>query len=252
LPPEMLCASPIIFQHTRPIMPDFEEPQAVTSSKENYTPSTDASSKPRTRRRSGGFKTEYAPPKTGIGEVDPVHALKEEKLSGRAKPQPEPQSERQQDKAHGRNGDRPERSRQRRSERAERTSKAQPSPETLAAIQRVEARLNERKAARDTRRGDSADSRPERSKKNSSSERKSAPRKPQSKGFFATILSFFGLGPKEPAKKKKDPAKPAANRSPANRPRSKDDGDRRRSGQNRRGSGNKGRRSENRSRENQS
>lgn len=241
-------------------MPDFEEPQAVTSSKENYTPSIDASSKPRTRRRSGGFKTEYTPPRTSIGEVDPVQALKQEKLSGRAKPQPEPQPEQQNDKAAVRNGDRPERSRERRSDRPERTSKAQPSPETLAAIQRVEARLNERKAARDSRRGDSGDSRAERSKASTSSERKRSPRKPQSKGFFASILSFIGLGPKKPAKKKKEPAQPAANRSQASRPRRKDDGDRRGSGQNRRGSGNKGRRtggnrprrSENRSREHQS
>jgi len=247
-------------------MPEFEDSQDKPSSKENYTPSTDASNKPRTRRRSGGFKTEYTAPKTGIGEVDPVQALKEEKLSGSAKPQ----AERSKDSSTSRKAERPERSerperaerpRQRREDAPVRTSKAQPSPETLAAIQRVEARLNERKAARDTRRGDSGESRPERSKSSATSERRPSARKPQSKGFFASILSFFGLGPKPPAKKKGGEGKPSSSRDPGNRPRSRDDGSRRGPGQNRRGSSNKGRRSgggnrprrsENRSRETQS
>ena len=106
-------------------MPEFEEDNPTTSQSQNYTPSTDASQKPRTRRRSGGFKTEVVSLKNAkIGEVNAAEAIKEEKLSGQASPAAEP----------------------RREPRAEREPRAPsretnplPSPETLAAITRVEA-----------------------------------------------------------------------------------------------------------------
>lgn len=225
-------------------MPEFEEPEAINSSKENYTPSTDATNKPRTRRRSGGFKTEYTAPKLGIGEVDPVEALKREKLSGSAKPQPESKREKSAPRT-----DRPERRPERRREAprreapSTRVSNADPSAETLAAIQRVEARLNERRAARgDTRRSEKPGSRPDRAEKTPTGERRSPTRKPQSSGILNSILSFFGLGAKPTASKKSDQSKPSGSRSQSNRPRSKGGSDSRGQGPNRRSS-NKGRRS---------
>jgi len=67
-------------------MPEFEEPKSNASSSESYIPSQDASPKPRTRRRSGGFKTEAVSSSSAkMGEIDPSSAIKEEKLSGHAK-----------------------------------------------------------------------------------------------------------------------------------------------------------------------
>jgi hypothetical protein len=69
-------------------MPEFEETNSQPNQEHNYTPSTDASKKPRGRRRSGGFKTEVASASTaGMGEVNASDALKSEKLSGSARPQ---------------------------------------------------------------------------------------------------------------------------------------------------------------------
>jgi len=126
-------------QHQRKlIMPEFEESEATNSSKENYTPSTDATKKPRTRRRSGGFKTEYKAPTSAaeIGEVDAAKALKSEKLSGGAKPDAEPTKERRAPRADkpARRAEKPEQRSEPRAEKpAPRISNAKPSTETLAA-----------------------------------------------------------------------------------------------------------------------
>ncbi len=258
-------------------MPEFEEPDVKPNSPQNYIPSTDA--KPRTRRRSGGFKTE--PPKMdfNIGEVDPVKALKEEKLSGPAKSADQVPSERPARPERGERRertDRPERSeRPRRAERAERSERperperrathaepvgnAAPSEATLAAISRVEARIEERRQARGA-------NRPEREKTPKRQEsprapRGNAPKKPaKKKGLLATILGFFGLGAKEPARKNgaakgtnrdgdERPARPRTgergNRSGGDRPRRPNNGGDRRgkgnsSGRRRSGGGPRG------------
>ena len=69
-------------------MPEFEETNSQPNPSHSYTPSSDASKKPRGRRRSGGFKTEVASSSSaGMGEVSATDALQGEKLSGSARPQ---------------------------------------------------------------------------------------------------------------------------------------------------------------------
>ena len=233
-------------------MPEFEEPEAASSSKQNYTPSTDATDKPRTRRRSGGFKT--APPAThsGLGEIDPAEALKTEKLSGTSKPAPKPKRERSAPKATKPKAEKP----------AHRTSNPQPSPATLAAIQRVEARLDERRQARGARRSDRDKTRSGKSDHKPAGQRGGSGKKPESGGLIASILNFFGLGSKPPVRKKSGPSKSPGSRGQGGRPRSKggSGGGNRRPGSKRRSgggaprrSGGKGpRRSERSSQENQS
>lgn len=167
-------------------MPEFEETNP-SSSAETYAPSTDA--KPRSRRRSGGFKKEQSTAPSGnIGEIDPVEALRGERLSGESNTpseasQPRPVREEPRET---------ENHREDYSDRAD----PQPTEETLATVKRVEARILERKAGRDARhqarkqeRAANPDARPKRN----------APKK--SGGFFAAILKLFGLGPKTPARK---------------------------------------------------
>lgn len=61
-------------------MPEFEENQPNANSAQTYSPSDEA--KPRTRRRSGGFKKEYnEAPKGNMGEIDPAEAFSTETLS---------------------------------------------------------------------------------------------------------------------------------------------------------------------------
>lgn len=178
-------------------MPEFEESESTPSPKLNYSPSTDATAKPRTRRRSGGFKTEHAAPNTSIGEVNPADALKSEKLSGGSKPAA-PKAEKTKVM--------PEKPDAARAEEPVLTGHAQPSPETLAAIQRVEVRLAERKTARDAKRAERERNRPAKAEK-ASAPAKKAPRPKKnprkSGGLLASILSWFGLGPKQAARKPK-------------------------------------------------
>ena len=142
-------------------MPEFEEENVNASPSESYTPSTDASKKSRTRRRSGGFKTEVANvSNANIGEVSANQALKEEKLSGTpsATQSHEPG---ETGESQGDREDRPRRERKPRQPRSEREPRApreprtdanpQPSPETLAAISIVEAKVAQRRAERDAR-----------------------------------------------------------------------------------------------------
>ncbi len=203
-------------------MPEFEEPKAEPSAKQNYTPSTDASQKPRTRRRSGGFKTTPAVTDSSIGEIDPAEALKKEKLSGGAKPEPKPKKKKSAPKADKpkAKADKPDANR----------GNPQPSPETLAAIQRVDARLAEKEK-----------NRPAKGSKNPVGKKPGSGKKPQSGGLIASILNFFGLGPKPPAKKPGGRGKPAGNQGQGGgKPRGKSGN--RGQGQNRSGGG-KGRRS---------
>ena len=218
-------------------MPEFEEENLYASPSESYAPSTDASKKPRTRRRSGGFKTEVANvSNANIGEVSANEALKEEKLSGTpsATQSHEP---------------RERKPREPRSPREPRTdANPQPSPETLAAIGSVEAKIAERRAERDARRAERDKTRTAQTERRERKPRKQGGGKPapKKKGLLASILSIFGLGPKaEPAKKR------GGNRG--GRPRGKGENrggqNRRRGGQNRRRGGKGGHRNNRRSKE---
>ena len=218
-------------------MPEFEEENVNASPSESYAPSTDASKKPRTRRRSGGFKTEVANvSNANIGEVSANEALKEEKLSGTpsATQSHEP---------------RERKPREPRSPREPRTdANPQPSPETLAAIGSVEAKIAERRAERDARRAERDKTRTAQTERRERKPRKQGGGKPapKKKGLLASILSIFGLGPKaEPAKKR------GGNRG--GRPRGKGENrggqNRRRGGQNRRRGGKGGHRNNRRSKE---
>ena len=231
-------------------MPEFEEENVNASPSESYTPSTDASKKPRTRRRSGGFKTEVANvSNASIGEVSANQALKEEKLSGT----PSATQSHEPRESHGDREDRPRRERKPRESRAPREPRTdanpQPSPETLAAIASVEAKIAERRAERDARRAERDKTRTAQTQRSERKPRKQGGGKPapKKKGLLASILSIFGLGPKvEPAKKR------GGNRG--GRPRGKGGNrggqNRRRGGQNRRRGGQGGHRNNRRSKEN--
>lgn len=219
-------------------MPEFEEPETAPSSKENYTPSTDASKKPRTRRRSGGFQTEYTANDSSMGEVDPAEALKKEKLSGGSKPEPKKENSAPKAKKK-RSAPKADKTEPKREKSSPELGNAQPSPETLAAIQRVEARLTARKEERAAKRAEKDKTRPNRAGKKPAGQQRSASRKAPSGGIITSVLSFFGLGPKQAAKKKGGGGKPSGNRGQGSRSPGK--GGNRPQGQNRRGG--KGRRS---------
>ena len=226
-------------------MPEFEEENVNASTSESYTPSTDASKKPRNRRRSGGFKTEVASvSNASIGEVSANQALKEEKLSGK----PSASQSHELRKSHKDREDRPHRERKPREPQALREPRAaanpQPSPETLAAIASVEAKIAERRAERDARRAERDKTRAAKTERIERKPRRQDAGKPapKKKGLLASILSIFGLGPKtEPAKKR------CGNRGGQNRRRGGQN--RRRGGQNRRRGGQGGYRNNRRSKE---
>ena len=238
-------------------MPEFEEENVNASPSESYAPSTDASKKPRTRRRSGGFKTEVVSlSNASIGEVSANQALKEEKLSGTpsATQSHEPH---EAGESHGDREDRPRRERKPRQPRDEREPRApreprtdanpQPSPETLAAIASVEAKIAERRAERDARRAERDKNRAAQTKPNERKPRKQGGGKPApKKGLLASILSIFGLGPKAAPTKKR-----GGNRGGRSRGKGGNRGgqNRRRGGQNRRRGGQGGHRNNRRSKE---
>ncbi len=199
-------------------MPEFEESNSQPNPNHSYTPRTDASQKPRSRRRSGGFKTEVASSASAaIGEVDASSALNSEKLSGHTSPQDsdkcckterssataeletpgqpaadaEPakigqQQEAADDAAHAHRAPLPER-----------RTNPQPSTATLAAIKIVETRIAERRSKRDARRKErdqdhSGKCKPQREARGqqlpSNNRRHSSARK---NGLLATINRFF-------------------------------------------------------------
>ena len=229
-------------------MPEFEEENVNASPSESYAPSSDASKKPRTRRRSGGFKTEVASlSNASIGEVSANQALKEEKLSGT----PSATQSHEPRESHGDRKDRPRRERKARESRAPREPRTdanpQPSPETLAAIASVEAKIAERRAERDARRAERDKTRTAQTERSERKPRKQGGGKPApKKGLLAFILSIFGLGPKAAPTKKR-----GGNRG--GRPRGKGGNrggqNRRRGGQNRRRGGQGGHRNNRRSKE---
>ena len=229
-------------------MPEFEEENVNASPSESYAPSTDASKKPRTRRRSGGFKTEVASlSNASIGEVNANQALKEEKLSGT----PSATQSHETCGSHGDREDRPRRERKPRESRAPREPRIdanpQPSPETLAAIASVEAKIAERRAERDARRAERDKTRTAQTKPNDQKPRKQLGGKPApKKGLLASILSIFGLGPKAAPTKKRGGDRGGRSRGKGG---NRSGQNRRRGGQNRRRGGQGGHRNNRRSKE---
>ena len=229
-------------------MPEFEEENVNASPSESYAPSTDASKKPRTRRRSGGFKTEVVSlSNASIGEVNANQAFKEEKLSGT----PSATQSRKTCESHGDREDSPCRERKPRESRAPREPRTdanpQPSPETLAAIASVEAKIAERRAERDARRAERDKPRTAQTKLNEHKPRKQVGGKPApKKGLLASILSIFGLGPKAALTKKR-----GGNRGGRSRGKGGNRGgqNRRRGGRNRRRGGQGGHQNNRRSKE---
>ena len=230
-------------------MPEFEQENVNASTSESYTPSTDASKKPRTRRRSGGFKTEVANvSNASIGEVCANQALKEEKLSG----SPSAAHSHEPRESHSNREDRPRRERKPREPHAPREPRTdanpQPSPETLAAIASVEAKIAERRAERDARRAERDKTRIAKTERSERKPKRQGAGKPATKktGLLASILSIFGLGPEAESVKKR-----GGNRG--RRPRGKGGNrggqNRRRGGQNRRRGGQGGHRNNHRSKE---
>jgi hypothetical protein len=235
-------------------MPEFEEENLNASQSETYTPSTDASPKRRTRRRSGGFKNEVAPISNAkIGEVEAAKALKEEKLSGPAKSgddaakAPAPRAEREpRQKREPRAEREPRHKREPREPRQARSdANPQPSPETLAAIARVESQIAERRAERDARRSERDKNRPPRSKTaNGKSAESGKPsvaatsEAPSEGGLLATISGFFGKlfgsDSKSPPKKAgQNRTRGGQNQSRSGRPQNKRGPGGQRGGQNR-------------------
>ena len=229
-------------------MPEFEEENINASPSESYAPSTDASKKPRTRRRSGGFKTEvFSLSNASIGEVNANQALKEEKLSGT----PSATQSHETCESHGDREDRPRRERKPRESRAPREPRIdanpQPSPETLAAIASVEAKIAERRAERDARRAERDKTRTAQTKPNEQKPRKQLSGKPApKKGLLASILSIFGLGPKAAPTKKRGGNRGGRSRGKGG---NRSGQNRRRGGQNRRRGGQGGHRNNRRSKE---
>ena len=229
-------------------MPEFEEENVNASPSESYAPSTDASKKPRTRRRSGGFKTEVASlSNASIGEVNANQALKEEKLSGT----PSATQSHETCGSHGDREDRPRRERKPRESRAPRgpriDANPQPSPETLAAIASVDAKIAERRAERDARRAERDKTRTAQTKTNEQKLRKQLGGKPApKKGLLASILSIFGLGPKAAPTKKRGGDRGGRSRGKGG---NRSGQNRRRGGQNRRRGGQGGHRNNRRSKE---
>ena len=229
-------------------MPEFEEENVNASPSESYAPSANASKKPRTRRRSGGFKTEVVSlSNASIGEVNANQAFKEEKLSGT----PSATQSRKTCESHGDREDSPCRERKPRESRAPREPRTdanpQPSPETLAAIASVEAKIAERRAERDARRAERDKPRTAQTKPNEHKPRKQVGGKPApKKGLLASILSIFGLGPKAAPTKKR-----GGNRGGRSRGKGGNRGgqNRRRGGRNRRRGGQGGHQNNRRSKE---
>ena len=210
-------------------MPEFEETQPNTDPAQTYTPGEEA--KPRTRRRSGGFKKEHTEaPKGNMGEIDPAEAFSTEALSGADKPDEVasmPTSSRKPDVAQ-------EPSESPRPKLVEETPRTDPQPTdaTLAAVKRVEERIVQRKAERDARKKNSPDRPAPKAGKKPPQKRKN--NTPAKTGLIASILKLFGLGPK--------PAKRNARKGGSNQSGQRGRGPRNGGGANRRPQGGRGRR----------
>ena len=133
-------------------MPEFEEANNPNNPALNYVPSTDAAKKPKTRRRSGGFKKEIAPSSQDqMGEISPSEPAPKERLSG-GQSQPVKASKKAARPAKSAQNSSTESTAESLETAAEKTSAhseapavkaespAQPSEATLAALARIEQR----------------------------------------------------------------------------------------------------------------
>jgi hypothetical protein len=114
-------------------MPEFEEQNNSKKEAEAYSPRNE--SKPRSRRRSGGFKNDSAPTQElNIGEIDPSNTLADVPSE-------------QLEKANEAPGARPLEARK----PVQKKKNAPLSQETLRAIQELEEKIAEKKQAREAR-----------------------------------------------------------------------------------------------------
>jgi len=139
-------------------MPEFEEPNPSKDEAEAYSPRND--SKPRSRRRSGGFKNDSAPTQDlNIGEIDPSTVEAETT-------QEQPQAEKEAPA---------ETSKEARALEPKK-NKAPLNQDTLRVIQELEEKITEKKQARQARFADKRS--------------RGKPSKKQS-GLFGGIANFF-------------------------------------------------------------
>jgi hypothetical protein len=139
-------------------MPEFEEPNPSKDEAEAYSPRND--SKPRSRRRSGGFKNDSAPTQDlNIGEIDPSTVETETT-------QEQPQAEKEAPVETSKEARAPE----------PKKNKAPLNQDTLRVIQELEEKITEKKQARQARFADKRS--------------RGKPSKKQS-GLFGGIANFF-------------------------------------------------------------
>ncbi|MDA0848509.1 MAG: hypothetical protein O2827_01975 [Verrucomicrobia bacterium] len=139
-------------------MPEFEEPNPSKDEAEAYSPRND--SKPRSRRRSGGFKNDSAPTQDlNIGEIDPSSVEAETT-------QEQPQAEKEAPVEASKETRAPE----------PKKNKAPLNQDTLRVIQELEEKITEKKQVRQARFADKRS--------------RGKPSKKQS-GLFGGIANFF-------------------------------------------------------------
>lgn len=139
-------------------MPEFEESNPSKDEAEAYSPRND--SKPRSRRRSGGFKNDSAPTQDlNIGEIDPSTVETETT-------QEQPQAEKEAPVETSKEARAPE----------HKKNKAPLNQDTLRVIQELEEKITEKKQARQARFADKRS--------------RGKPSKKQS-GLFGGIANFF-------------------------------------------------------------
>ena len=170
-------------------MPEFEEPNQSKDEAEAYSPRND--SKPRSRRRSGGFKNDSAPTQDlNIGEIDPSTIEAEA-------PQEQPQPEKEAPVEAPTEERAPE----------PKKKKAPLNQDTLRVIQELEEKIAEKKRARKTRYTEKRS--------------RGKPSKKQS-GIFGGIANFFAsLFGKKPKQNKGRPRNRRYSKGKNRRPYSK-------------------------------
>lgn len=169
-------------------MPEFEEENQTNKEDVNYSPRNDP--KPRSRRRSGGFKNDYSSTSSnpGIGEIDPNSIVREKATEATPDSQTSERSSSRESSDEPSMGNKSTRSSHKRSK--EMPSKATPTPkaepeskqnktplnqETLRVIQELEEKISEKKQLRSTRQVG----------------KRQRGKKPASKGPFAALAGFF-------------------------------------------------------------
>lgn len=178
-------------------MPEFEENNQTNKTENPYIPSTDA--KPRSRRRSGGFKTDYSNNNSlNIGEIDPGQVPKEAT----------PQKPIDTSNATIPSKD-PVQNKETHTESKTMAKKAPISQETLRVIQEIEEKIAEKKLARDAQQKD---------------KKSRNPKGKRNVGFLGSILNgikaLFGIKPKKKQYSRKKGYRPNYKKKRYNRRRS--------------------------------